>query len=372
MSVPIVPLRNLLTQRRGVQVVPSTTYPMAGVFGFGKGLIVREPILGSETKYKTLTPLKTDDLVYSKVKAFEGAITVVPTAGHGRFVSPEFPVFEVSDLIVADYLQHLLSWDEFVGQLRARSSGIGARRERVHPAVLLAMHVPLPDLSEQWRISAHLDGIRRALRIMAESRSEDFRPIEAALSRLPWDTPLRLLVYEDCDEVELDQNVQYRQLGVFGKGRGIIDRGTFFGSETKYTRMLRVRAGQVVLSRLKAFEGAVAIAHPDHDGALVSKEFPTFTLAGDVDPLFLRGVLTSAAFEEHLRANSIGLGARRERVDAQRFLSIKVPLPPLDAQRRVGRAVECSIRIDALRQRSSVVGGAILSAARNEVFSALR
>lgn len=372
MTVSQVRLSCLLKQRRGEQVIPSTTYSIAGVFGFGKGLILREAISGSETKYKSLTPLKAGDVVYSKVKAFEGAITVVPAAGHGRFVSPEFPVFRVSDSVNADYLRHLFAWEGFVDQLRGKSSGIGARRERVHPDVFLGIRIPLPELAEQRQAAEHLEKIRERTDAAASSRADGWKPVESMLAQLPWDTPLHALLGEDLDEVELESNKQYRQLGVFGKSRGIIDRGTFFAAETKYTRMLRVRAGQVVLSRLKAFEGALAIADERHDGGLVSKEFPTFTLLDGVDPHFVRAVLSCSSFEERLRARSVGLGARRERVDAQRFMSIEVPLPPLNVQRDVGRAAECAGRIRALQQRSDMLGDALLPAARNEVFSSLR
>ena len=104
-----VPLSEVLQQRHGIRVDPTSRYPIAGVFGFGRGIILRESLLGDETKYQTLTPLSVGDVVYSKVKAFEGAVTVVPPVGSGRFVSPEFPVFSVADSVDPDYLSPPLS-----------------------------------------------------------------------------------------------------------------------------------------------------------------------------------------------------------------------------------------------------------------------
>lgn len=372
MTVPSVPLSHFLQQRSGLAVAPSTTYGMAGVFGFGMGLIIRENIHGSDTKYEQLTPLKAGDVVYSKVKAFEGAITIVPAIGDGRFVSPEFPVFDVSDAIGSEYLGHFLAWNGFVDQLRAKSNGIGARRERVHPTVLLGMLVPQPPLTEQRRIAAYLDSIQARIGQMIASRRNPWETIESALGGLQWNVPLRSLLHEDFDEIALESDGRYRQIGVFGGGRGVIDRGTFVGSSTKYTKMLRVRGGQVVMSRLKAFEGAVAVVPARHDGALVSKEFPTFSLAPDADPQFVRAILRSSHFEEHLRSKSVGLGARRERVDASRFLSITVPVPPPEVQRAIGAAARLAGRARALQLRSASLGSALLPAARNEVFSALR
>ncbi|MBL8926555.1 MAG: hypothetical protein JNM77_09960 [Pseudonocardia sp.] len=315
---PQIPLHQILRQKRGVKVVAGTTYSMAGVSGFGRGLILREPLLGAETKYSSLTPLGVGDVVYSKVKAFEGAITVVPPTGHGRFVSPEFPVFTVADSTDPAYLHHLLAWPGFTAQLRTKSSGIGARRERVDPGRLLGIEVPLPDLLEQRRLARYLENVRERTEKSVASRTDPWGAIEHALRQLPWNTPLNTVMRADIEEVRLDPDKRYRQLGVSGK------------------------------------------------------EFHTFSIADDIDLNFIQAIIRSSAFEERLRAKSVGLGARRERVDAQRFLSIHVPLPALDVQRSIGRAAEQAARIRAVQSRSRGLADALLPAARNEVFSALR
>lgn len=76
---PKVALGELLRQRDDpVKVVGDARYPIAGVYGFGRGLFAREPILGSQTSYTELNRLRAGTFVISRVKAWEGAVGVVP------------------------------------------------------------------------------------------------------------------------------------------------------------------------------------------------------------------------------------------------------------------------------------------------------
>ena len=61
-----------------VPVDRSTSYEIVGVLNRGRGLLYRDPILGAETSYKTLNRIGPGQIVYSRLKAFEGAITVAP------------------------------------------------------------------------------------------------------------------------------------------------------------------------------------------------------------------------------------------------------------------------------------------------------
>jgi hypothetical protein len=64
-----IPLHSVLRKRVGEIVSPTSTYPIAGVYSFGKGMLSREPIFSHQTKYKTLTRIEREDVVYSKLGA---------------------------------------------------------------------------------------------------------------------------------------------------------------------------------------------------------------------------------------------------------------------------------------------------------------
>jgi type I restriction enzyme, S subunit len=71
---PLVPLGEVMDLSiDAVAVDPAASYPISGVYSFGRGLFAREPLTGSETTYKVFHRLHANDFVLSKLKAWEGA-----------------------------------------------------------------------------------------------------------------------------------------------------------------------------------------------------------------------------------------------------------------------------------------------------------
>ncbi|MEX2407071.1 MAG: restriction endonuclease subunit S [Actinomycetota bacterium] len=144
-----------------VKVEAASAYELAGVYSFGRGLLRREAIPGTETSYRHLTRLHEGMVVVSRLKAFEGAVAVVSPEFDGLFVSQEFPTFTPAlHRIDPQYLALMCQWPEFWERLSSLSRGVGARRERVHAEEILELFVPLPDLSEQRRTATRLTRLR--------------------------------------------------------------------------------------------------------------------------------------------------------------------------------------------------------------------
>ena len=162
-----------------VDVDPQMLYNVAGVYGFGRGVFARAPISGSETSYRQLNRLHADRLVMSRLKAFQGAVSVVPEQFDGWYLSPEFPTFRCREgALDPGYLGVLCRWPEFWSRLSQASAGIGARRERVHPEALGAISIPVPPIDEQRRIASRLGTIKRIedLHTTARARIEALLP----------------------------------------------------------------------------------------------------------------------------------------------------------------------------------------------------
>jgi type I restriction enzyme S subunit len=144
-----------------VDVIPGKTYEIAGMYSFGKGLIRRPPIAGSQTRYQRFTPLKAGQVVMSKLNAWEGALAVVDDQFSGCHVSTEYPVFDIDAAIaIPGYIKHLVAWPDLWQKLMPRGSMV--RRKRTHPDVLLSLRVPMPDIPAQIEISRQLDRLSSA------------------------------------------------------------------------------------------------------------------------------------------------------------------------------------------------------------------
>lgn len=146
-----------------------SVYQIAGVYSFGRGLLSRGTIQGADTKYKSFTRLDHNDVVYSKLGAFEGAVAAVPVAYDGFYVSPEFPVFEILGSVDPAFLRYCVIAESFVRQLVAATSGVGARQKRVSPGAFLELSVPIPSLREQREIARRLDLASQALELKRDA-----------------------------------------------------------------------------------------------------------------------------------------------------------------------------------------------------------
>lgn len=156
--------------------------------------------------------------------------------------------------------------------------------------------------------------------------------------------PLRRLsdgLVLDLKPSQVESHREYQIAGVFSFGRGLFRRGSIGGTETSYKSLNRLAKGQMVLSRLKAFEGAVATVPADFDGWYLSPEFPTFSCLTEVlDTNYLAHVCRWPDFWSRLAAGSQGLGNRRERVHAEALLKIEIPMPPIDEQRIIAARLD--------------------------------
>jgi hypothetical protein len=130
-------------------LVPGRKYPLAGVLNRGRGLLLRDPVTTETTSYTKLTQLLPGQVVFSKLKAFEGAITVAPTGLDERYASSEFPTFACRDSLLPEFFRLRTLQPDFWEQLAQFSKGMGGRRERLSPADFLTLEFWLPPLVEQ-------------------------------------------------------------------------------------------------------------------------------------------------------------------------------------------------------------------------------
>jgi type I restriction enzyme S subunit len=372
----------------GIDVAQGLEYRIAGVYSFGRGLFTRGPISATDTTYKKLHRLREGQLVVSRLKAFEGAVAVVPHELDGWFLSPEFPTFRcLSDELEPAYLSHICRWETFWSMLAARSTGIGARRERVHASSVLALEIPLPPIDEQRLVAARLDHIETVTSNLRE-RAERAMALNEALvvsaaMRLDLSDEVkrrdgwRFIQLGDVLEpsgstVPAEPAKEYLIAGIYSFGRGLIDRGPMAGSDTSYTTLTRLKVGDIVLSKLNGWEGAVAVVDEAFAGYHVSSEYPTFAPdRTSLLPEFFIGIARAPSFWADLNTSARGSMVRRRRINPKEFLATRAWLPPVDVQAHVARTIDRVGAVGGARVAVSTRVDALLPAALNEAFAAL-
>ena len=95
----------------------------------------------------------------------------------------------------------------------------------------------------------------------------------------------------------------------------MLKRDPIDGAETNYAVLHRLRADQLVMRKLTAWEGPITVVPPEFEGYLVSTEFPTFTLDRDqLLPEYMRIVCQQSDFWNQMQDRSTGTVQRRKRV----------------------------------------------------------
>ncbi|HZY30550.1 MAG TPA: restriction endonuclease subunit S, partial [Candidatus Methylomirabilis sp.] len=149
-----------------------------------------------------------------------------------------------------------------------------------------------------------------------------------------------------------DPEITYRILGAHWYAKGLYIKHIKRGSEIQANKVYRVEQGDFVYNRLFAWKGSFAIATEENHGCYVSNEFPVFTINRDrAEGKYLwRYFSRASAWDEALSLSSGGTPTSRNRLKEEKLLAMKIPLPPLDEQRRiVARIEELATRIDEAR-----------------------
>ena len=124
----------------------------------------------------------------------------------------------------------------------------------------------------------------------------------------------------------------YRQIGVRLWGQGAYQRKTVDGSETRYPVFYRVQKDDIIVNKIWARNGSVAVVTADLDSSFGSAEFPTYEADRAVllPGWFAWFTKTPGLWEQ---CDNLSRGTSgQNRLRPERFLDVRLPLPPLEEQ----------------------------------------
>lgn len=135
--------------------------------------------------------------------------------------------------------------------------------------------------------------------------------------------------------VVVENGTIYKQVTIRTNYKGVVLRGTQDGATILTKNQFAVSAGQFILSRIDARNGAFGIVPQELHGAIVTNDFLAFDINEDeVAHEFFNVFLQSPIFLEACIKASRG-NTNRKRIDEDFFLSYRVSLPPLREQHKL-------------------------------------
>ncbi len=320
---------------------PGKAYAQVGVQLWGRGAYARETIDGADTKYAALNRVQGGDLIVNKIWARNGSVAVVPEQLAGGYVSGEFPIFtRVAERIHGGWLGLLTAWPKLWASFDETSQGTSGKN-RIKPAQILRVKIPLPSLAEQQAIVIRLDALaEKSERLTAhwQAIADDAAALLAVrFAELIADAPRRPLGEVAPllrRPVALDGTSHYREVGARSFGKGLFIKPDFDAEAATWQKPVWVKSGDLVLSNIKAWEGAIAVASKEHDDAIASHRYLTCVPdTAQATAAFLCYFLLTPEGLQAIGHASPGTADRNRTTSPKGLQAIRVPLPPLAQQK---------------------------------------
>jgi type I restriction enzyme, S subunit len=174
--------------------------------------------------------------------------------------------------------------------------------------------------------------------------------------------------------VEVDLDHIYREIGIRSFGLGIFHKEPVSGADLGSKRVFHIEPGDLVISNVFAWEGAIAVASLAEAGMIGSHRFMTFVPADDrIKTSWASWFFRSDQGLELIKRASPGSAGRNRTLAIRRFAALEIPLPAPEEQQRVAEGLD---RLEAtaavLKQRAdqaSALISALVPAALNQTFT---
>lgn len=353
-DVPLVSLSEVLEPAHRWFVPELTTsYRQLGVRLWGQGAYEREQVTGAGTKYERLNLCKTDDIVINKIWARNGSVAVVDQQLDGSVVSNEFPLFTAKQgLLDPDWFRLFTQTPSLWSQCDQLARGTSGQN-RIRPENFLRVQIPLPALADQREIIGKVDKAFNRIgeaKSLAASLAEDFDRLLLSVaheSRM-FDQERRSMgsiAPLTRRTVTVDLEASYPELGVRSFGKGTFHKPSLAGAEVGTKKLFWIEPGDLVFQIVFAWEGAVAIAKPEDAGRCGSHRF--LTCVCNPDFVLAEWLLFYFQTSEGLKAlgdASPGGAGRNRTLGVNKLARMEVPVPPLDAQRKIAAILDAKRR----------------------------
>jgi len=185
-------------------------------------------------------------------------------------------------------------------------------------------------------------------------------------------TPMNVFLKHRKDFFVIDDATEYKRVRVRLHARGIVLRDQVYGGQLRTKKQQATKAGDLLVAEIDAKVGGVGIVPGELADAIVSSHYFLYEIDGEVcDPKYLEYYIRSGAVEEQFQEFVQG-STNYASIRAHHTLQLRIPLPPLDEQRRiVARIEELAALIEeaqALRAQAQDEAGATYRTALSSII----
>lgn len=375
---PQVLLSDVMSQvQRDESPASGKNYRQIGVRLWGQGAYERESIDGSQTQYAKLFQAREGDIVVNKIWARNGSVAVVSDALNGSWGSTEFPLFEPDRTRLNPRWMHWITKAPWFWNACDEHAKGTSGKNRIKPDQFLGIAIPLPPLEVQQSIVARIDTVQQKMQAADELRASIDKDIASLLAVRFHETlkqatflPMREVAPLVRRNVQLEANKQYKELGARSFGKGLFVKPDFDADAATWEKPVWIKAGDIVFSNIKAWEAAIGVAKPEHDGFVASHRYLTAVVKPELAlPEYLLYYLLSETGLTAVNEASPGTADRNRTTKQSALEAIRVPVPSMAIQKQFVKLKQALERAAEVRTKQMVNVEAMLPALCNQVLS---
>jgi type I restriction enzyme S subunit len=298
-------------------------------------------------KYKNASPrarrlVKNGDILLATVRPNLKGFGSIGSNAKDLICSTGFAVLRCQESATADYLYQYIFSDFVYRQIDALV--VGSNYPAINNEDVQNLEVTIPvSLDERHKIAAILrtwdDAIERQAKIVTLVQKKRKALLSKLLSEHAPNKSLRSFVKPVAREIPTPTD-SYYALGLRSHAKGTFQRfikdAATIGMESVY----QVKENDLIVNITFAWEGAIALVKKADEHCVVSHRFPTFEIdTTQALPQFIRHVVQTKRFIEHLGIISPG-GAGRNRVLSKKdFMELKIWLPDPKTQTHIADVI---------------------------------
>ncbi len=375
---PMVPLREVLERRKDeVSVEEYEIYKRLTIRLNGNGITVRDQLPGSEIGTKKQFRVHAGQLVLSKIDARNGAFGILSTYGDNAIITGNFWAFDHNpNRLDVSFFDYFTKTGAFVDLCIKASEGT-TNRLYLQEDLFLQMEIPLPPLPEQQKIVKWIDAVATRIEEANTEVDSSTKKLDNLLMSTFLDitegapqSPLEEIAPLARRPVEIDPSAEYPGISARSFGRGTFHNPPLQGSEITWQKPYEVRAGDILVSNIKAWEGAMAVVGPEDDGRFGSHRYLTFEpKAGVATPRFVCFYLLSPEGLFHVGEASPGSADRNRTTGSRAMQNIPVPVPQYEQQLWFDQLYEKVEEAKRLITENQAERSALLPSVLNQVFN---
>jgi type I restriction enzyme S subunit len=203
-----------------------------------------------------------------------------------------------------------------------------------------SLQIPLPSLEcqQEWvkRINRYRDMAIQAQKLIDLMETEAIDEVKK-LMRHPESKLIKIgKIFKHVQrKTKIQDTIEYNEITLKLYFKGITHRGTIKGDLMKTKTRFVIKSGDFIYSKCDFRNKAFGIVSPEFDGAVVSSEFPTFTINDGFYLNFVCHMFHDESLIKYINEQSTGSTGGRIRLNVNSFNNIQIPIPPLRVQNQL-------------------------------------